>query len=54
MVSEGILYIAFGEAFQAEALFSIRSVQEKMPDVAICLMTDQLPVEPPKGRSASN
>ena len=41
--SEGILYIAFGEAFRSEALLSISSVKEKMPGVKICLMTDEIP-----------
>lgn len=41
---EGILYVAFGDAFRAEAMLSISSVRDKMPNVEICLMTDQMPV----------
>lgn len=49
-MSQGILYIAFGAAFRAEALLSISSAQEKMPHIDICLMTDEMPISPPSSQ----
>lgn len=48
--SQGILYVAFGEAFRAEAMLSISSAQEAMPNVDICLMTDEMPPSVPSGK----
>lgn len=39
----GLLYVATGEKFRAEALVSIESVREHMPQIGICLYTDELP-----------
>jgi len=36
----GILYIAFGEAFTKEALYSAESVKKNSPNIPICMMTD--------------
>ncbi|WP_417910084.1 hypothetical protein [Candidatus Electronema sp. PJ] len=47
--SRGIVYIATGRKFVAEALLSARSAKKQMPDLPICLFTDlqEMVVAPP-------
>ena len=41
-LKRGILYIAFGEAFTREALFSAESVKKNSPNIPTCIMTDRI------------
>ncbi|MEO6054679.1 MAG: hypothetical protein ABIP97_11755 [Chthoniobacterales bacterium] len=41
--SKGILYVATGERYVAEAMQSARSAKRQMPDIPICLFTDKRP-----------
>ena len=41
MTDKGIFYIAFGDSFTKEALFSIESLRRYMPDIPVALYTDK-------------
>ena len=49
--SRGVVYVATGEKFVAEALISVRSVKKQMPEIPITLFTDLqgLVGNPPEG-----
>ncbi|WPD22729.1 MAG: hypothetical protein SD837_21405 [Candidatus Electrothrix scaldis] len=49
--SRGVVYVATGEKFVAEALISVRSVKKQMPEIPITLFTDlqELVAHPPDG-----
>ncbi|MEO6848723.1 MAG: hypothetical protein ABI443_13380 [Chthoniobacterales bacterium] len=46
MKSTGILYVATGERYIAEAVQSARSAKKQMPDLPICLFADEQPSQP--------
>lgn len=40
-MSTGVIYIAMGDEFVAEARVSARSLRSSMPDVPVCIITDE-------------
>ncbi len=49
--SRGVVFVATGEKFVDEALISVRSVKNQMPEISVCLFTDlnELVSSPPEG-----
>lgn len=42
MGTRGVVYVAFGDRFVAEAVHSVRSLQQQCPGLPAALFTDRL------------